>query len=289
MRLPNAGGDAVPPNPFADSGDDGWSPPRLGAVPPRAPEATGAWLHVVSASSVPLLSRAVFELAARLLAGGHRVLLVDGSPRLRLHERFGRESRWGVTECLHGGLPVLGSVQDTGRLGLYLLAHGTPGRGLEWSRLAATLAAARPHVGRAILALDPDAPAAIGESLTGMHLEGWWPQGGREARRAAGIGGRLGIQFSDLNLDGLLVPRLEALEARVWGLIVPPIEVEAPPAETPGATPAEVQDETAPVHLASDPRVRERLRFLLWMRRVEAEGAASVASGAAGADAPGAS
>ena len=118
-----------------------------------------------------------------------------------------------------------------------------------------------------------------------MHLEGWWPQGGSEARRAAGIGGRLGIQFSALNLDGLLVPRLEALEARVWGLIVPPVEAGAPIAQTPGSTPAEVQEESAPLDLESDPRVRERLRFLLWMRRVEAEGAASVASGAAGAEA----
>src|SRR5512145_1986539 len=80
----------------------GSGPMRLGAVSPRDPEATGAWLHVVSGATVPTLSRAVFELAARFLAGGHRVLLVDGAPRLRLHDRFDREPRWGVIECLRG-------------------------------------------------------------------------------------------------------------------------------------------------------------------------------------------
>jgi len=256
-------------------------PARLGAAPARAPESTGAWLHVVSGPSVPALSRAVFELAARFLAGGHRVLLVDGAPALRLHERFDRESRWGVVECLGGGLPVLGLVQDSGRLGLYLLAHGTPASPPDWPRIRQVLDEAQPHFGRAVLALDPDAPAAIGEALAGVHLEGWWPQGGSEARRAAGIGGRLGIQFADLNLDSMLLPRLEALDARLWTLVAP-----APPAEEPAAPAAQPSaDEAAevsePVRLDSDPRVRERLRFLLWMRRVEAEGKKVVPAGGA--------
>ena len=267
-------------------------PERLGAVTARAPESTGAWLHVVSGASVPALSRAVFELAARFLAGGHRVLLVDGAPTLRLHERFDRESRWGVVECLGGGLPVLGLVQDSGRLGLYLLAHGAPAGSPDWPRIRQVLDEARPHFGRAVLALDPNAPAAIGEALAGVHLEGWWPQGGSEARRAAGIGGRLGIQFADLSLDSMLLPRLEALDARLWTLVAPapPAEVAATPTSAPTAveTPDDVAapdtagapDASEPVHLDSDPRVRERLRFLLWMRRVEAEGKKTVPAGA---------
>jgi hypothetical protein len=272
---------AEPPAPPARD-DESWAgpgPQRLGAVTPRAPEATGAWLHVVSGPSVPAISRAVFELAARFLAGGHRVLLVDGAPKLRLDERFDRESRWGVVECLGGGLPVLGLVQDSGRLGLYLLAHGMPAGTTDWTRIGRVLDEARPHFGRAILALDPDAPAAIGQALAGVHLEGWWPQGGSEARRAAGIGGRLGIQFADLNLDSMLVPRLEALEARLWTLVAPAPPAVPPAPEETAAPPVEEATAVEPISLDSDPRVRERLRFLLWMRRVEAEGTKPVAAG----------
>ena len=100
--------EAMPGTPGDVAPLTGSGPERLGAVTPRDPEATGAWLHVVSGASVPALSRAVFELAARFLAAGHRVLLVDGAPRLRLHDRFDREARWGVIECLRGEFPALG-------------------------------------------------------------------------------------------------------------------------------------------------------------------------------------
>ncbi len=279
--------------PIPASADDdapltGSGPGRLGVAPSRDPGTTGAWLHVVSGATVPSLSRAVFELAARFLAGGHRVLLVDGAPRLRLHDRFDRESRWGVIECLLGEFPALGLVQDSGRLGLYLLAHGTPAGTpagtTEWTGLGRLLEAIQPHFGRAILAVDPDAPGAIGEALAGVHLEGWWPQGGSEARRAAGIGGRLGIQFADLDLDSMLLPRLEALDARLWTLLAPPALVEAPDAAPAEAPAGESTQSTEPVTLDSDARVRERLRFLLWMCRVEAEGGKPVPSGVAPPD-----
>ncbi len=274
------------PTPSADVEErrDGPRPERLGGVTPRAPETTSAWLHAVSGASVPTLSRAVFELAARFLAGGHRVLLVDGAPKLRLHDRFDRESRWGVVECLGEGLPVLGLVQDSGRLGLYLLAHGTPAGATAWPRLGQILDAARPHFGRVVIALDPDTPAGFGEALAGVHLEGWWPQGGSEARRAAGIGGRLGIQFTALNLDSMLIPRLEALDARLWALLAPapPVEPRAmQPSDVPAAEPEVVSE---PVSLDSDPRARERLRFLLWTRHIEAEGVKPVPAGVSPAE-----
>jgi hypothetical protein len=168
-------------------------------------------------------------------------------------------------------MPLLGLVQDSGRLGLYLLAHGTSDGPADWSRLQAVLEEARPHFARAVMALDPDAPAAIGQALAGVHLEAWWPSGGSEARRAAGIGGRLGIQFSGLDLDAMLTPRLEALEARVWGLAAPPPPVEAEEAPA-GAASAEVPSDAT---LESEPQVTERLRFLLWTRRMRKEGAAA--------------
>jgi len=283
------------------------APGRLGAIPARKPEITGAWLHVVSGPTVPVLSRAVFELAARFLARGDRVLLLDGAPQLRLHERFDREARWGMLDSLAGPLPLLGLVQDAGRLGLYLLAYGTLEGLADWSRLTTLLDEARPYFGRTVLALDPDAPAVIGHALAGVHLEGWWPSGSREARRAAGIGGRLGIQFSDLNLDAMLTPRLEALDARVWGLAAPAVEepiaepasepVEPPIAEpvgeaqrgadagTPAARPDPGPDE--PVVLEGEPGVRERLRFLLWSRRTRSEDELAIEAPATTPDEPG--
>src|SRR6185503_6901181 len=141
---------------------------------PRVPEGTSAWLHVVSGQGVEGIARGAFELAARFLARGDRVLLIDAGPRLHLHERFERESRWGVVECLTGRLPVLGLVQDTGRLGLYLLAYGTPARRTHWPQLGRLLDEARPHFARAVVAIETDAPPVIGEALGGWHLEGWW-------------------------------------------------------------------------------------------------------------------
>jgi hypothetical protein len=286
------------------------APERLGAIAAREPEVTGAWLHVVSGPTVPVLSRAVFELAARFLARGDRVLLLDGAPRLRLHERFDREARWGMLDSLAGPLPLLGLVQDAGRLGLYLLAYGTLEGLADWSRLATLLDEARPYFGRAVLALDPDAPAVIGHALAGVHLEAWWPSGSREARRAAGIGGRLGVQFSDLNLDAMLTPRLEALDARVWGLAAPAVEPIAEPAIEPAIEPVgppiaesvgeaqpEVDARTAapglasgrdePVVLEGEPGVRERLRFLLWARRTRSEDELVIEAPATTPDEPG--
>jgi hypothetical protein len=260
------------------------APERLGAVRARQPEATGAWLHVVSGPTVPVLSRAVFELAARFLARGERVLVLDAAPRLRLHERFDREARWGVLDSLAQPLPVLGLVQDAGRLGLYLLAHGASAGPADWSQLPRVLDEARPHFGRAVLALDPDAPEVIGQALAGVHLEAWWPQGAREARRTAGIGGRLGIPFADLDLDAMLTPRLETLDARVWALAAPPVPAETEAPAVPTEAPAEVSSEVTtdvpsvaqaasePVVLDGDAEVRERLRFLLWTRRSGPEG-----------------
>lgn len=267
------------------------APARLGAAEPRRPETTGAWLHVVSGPSIPTLSRAVFELCARFLARGERVLVLDGAPRLRLHERFDREAHWGLVECL-AGMPVLGLVQDSGRLGLYLLAHGTPGGPVDWSRLAAVVEDARPHFGRAVMAIDPDAPAAIGQVFAGVHLEAWWPSGGNEARRASGIGGRLGIQFSDLDLDSMLTPRLEALEARVWSLAAPAppveaeVEVEAEPAASAGGAGSDPVPAGEPVSLEGEPEVAERLRFLLWTRRVRGEGTGNPGTVAAASTPP---
>ncbi|MEK7824349.1 MAG: hypothetical protein AAB290_04835 [Candidatus Eisenbacteria bacterium] len=239
----------------------------------RLPETTGAWLHVVSGPSATAVARGALELAARFLSGGHRVLIVDGGPRLQLHDRFDREARWGVIECLTGEMPVLGLVQDVGRLGLYLLAHGVPARRTHWPQLGRLMDEARPHFGRAVLALDADAPAAIGEALAGWQLEGWWAERGRATRPAARLADRLGIHLSDLDLVAMQDAKLEALDVRLWTLTALRAGVGTPAAPATDPAPvAPVAVPTVATTLDCDLRVRERLRFLLWMRHIQTEG-----------------
>jgi hypothetical protein len=253
---------------------------RLAFETPRQPEATSAWLHVVSGASHLAVARGALELAGRFLAGGHRVLIVDGGPRLKLHDRFDREARWGVTECLTGEMPVLGLVQELGRLGLYLLAHGMPARRTEWPQMGRLLDEARPHFGRVVLAVEPDAPSALGEALAGWHLEGWWAEPERGRRRAVRLADRLRIHLSNLDLEPMPDAKLETLDVRLWTLTA--LAARAPEASPAPSPPAPVEGDpglSAPAHVPTivatvegDPRVRERLRFLVWMRRVHTEG-----------------
>src|SRR5262249_27261449 len=154
-----------------------------------------------------------------------------------------------------------------GRPGLYLLAHGAPARRTPWAQLGRLLDEAQPHFGRAILAIDPEAPAAIGEALAGWHLEGWWAERGRASRTAIRLADRLGIHLSELDLLAVPEAKLEVFDERVRALA--PMDdsrpglVESAAFAAPDAPPAE------PIVLACDLHVRERLRFLLWMRRVQ--------------------
>ena len=253
-------------------GDDGIG--RVTFERERPPESTAAWLHLVSGPSAPTVTRGVIELGARFLLAGHRVLIVDGGPRLHLHERFGREARWGVIECLNGEMPALGLVQDVGRPGLFLLAHGLPAPRADWSRVGRLLDEVRPHFGRVVLALDADAPARIGESLAGWHLEGWWSARGRSGRSASRLSDRLRIFFSDLTVEATPDVKLEAigaLDARLSALSAAVGRPQAAPLAEFGPA-SETQVSAEGCTLECDPQVRERLRFLLWMRHVQREG-----------------
>lgn len=252
----------------------GGRPVPVSFMPARDPCEPGPWLHVVSGPNSSAITRAALELSASLLARGERVLLVDGSPRLSLHERFGREARWGLMECLLADMPVLGLVQYGGRPGFYLLAHGNAQRGDGWPLLGQRLDDARPHFGRVILAIDANAPRAIGDSLAGRPLEGWWADPVEYLPGAAiELSGRLGIAFSPMSLANISEVSLEALTERVMELQpehAPSLwtELAAPVVAEPivGPVPHE------PVILDCDLQVRQRLRFLAWMRRVQAEG-----------------
>src|SRR6185369_14595434 len=183
------------------------------------PSEVGPSLHVITGPTAAAVTRGALELAARRLAFGERVLLVDGSARLRLHERLGRDARWGLLECLAAEMPVLGLVQYAGHPGLYLLPHGNADRAVGWSRLGQKLAEVVPHFGRIVLVLDPQAPAELGDALQGGAMEGWWGQlDGGFARALEQATARFGIVFHALDLELMQEPTLEALAARVSAL-----------------------------------------------------------------------
>jgi hypothetical protein len=247
------------------------------------PGACDAWLHVVSGATPRSVTRGVVELSARFLDHGHRVLLVDGARRLRLEQGFGREARWGFGECLEGALPVLGVVQDTGCAGLLLLARGSTAGATGWSQLGRVLEETRPYFGRVVLALDQAAPREAGQALSGLQAEAWWSGGGALPRARRTFSERLGIHCTTLALTASPGVQLEAMRARHGGCLATAYEagLEAIPPPPPPPEPAA----TAPI-LDCDLRVRERLRFLLWMRRIRSQAAPAAHAFEAGAAAP---
>jgi hypothetical protein len=249
-------------------------PPEPLFVPARNPGARDAWLHVVAGPTSQAVARATMELAAHSLARGERVLVVDGGPRLKLHERFGREARWGLMESLVADMPIIGLVQYGGRPGFYLLAHGLEGRGEGWAALGQRLDSARPHFARVVLALDLSAPGVIGDAIRGRAMEGWWAAPAETLPRVAiELSDRVGIALSGMDLTGIPEATLEAMGYRVTALTL------LSPAEEPASefAPAVVELEPLPtpapepIVLDCDLQVRQRLRFLAWMRRVQSE------------------
>jgi hypothetical protein len=198
----------------------------------------------------------------------------DGSHRWALHEPLGADARWGLLESLAADLPELGLVQYAGTSGFYLLPHGRPERAVGWSSLGRKLDEVLPHFGRVVLVLDPQAPAELGDALRGRAMEGWWAHpGGRRGRGLADAVARFGIVFHDLELSAMPEASLEVLLARVAALR--PVVVVPEPAplgpQAPVSRPAIPATPLEPIVLDCDLQVRQRLRFLAWTRRVQAE------------------
>jgi hypothetical protein len=289
--------------PGSRRGGAGPSDRLLGRDAQQASASELSWLHVVSGREPGRIGRAVAALAASFLERGERVLVVDAGKGLRLHERFGGDARWGLLDCLAGEAPLLGAVQAAGHAGFYFLARGTPTRAERWDKLSRLLEDARTHFGRVILVIDPRVSRAAALPLGGRVLEAWWAGAGPSPpRRALALSERLGIVFSCMELHGLLHPMLEGADrppageggkepavgdAGQAGPGVP-IEVAPVPLDDQGAresrhaelrempASADVSSAAAPVDalprvLGCDVEVRERLRFLLWMRRLQGE------------------
>ena len=253
------------------------SPAVRRIVPVRSggadPAAAGPRLHVVGGGTPAAVTRAAFELAAQRIALGDRVLLVDASARLRLHERLGRDARWGLLECLAADMPMLGLVQYAGHPGLYLLPHGNAERSVGWSPLGRKLDEVMPHFGRVVLALDPHSPPALGDALRGRAMDGWWAHtDARSQRGADSATSRFGIVFHRLDLSALSEPTLEVLSGRVRALQPPGPAPEPAPitAHAVPVMPVIARPVLEPIVLDCDLQVRQRLRFLAWLRRVQA-------------------
>lgn len=245
---------------------------RRSALPPtrrvperrRRPFAGEAWLHVVSGPTPARVAAAVRATATPLLAAGHRVLVMDAGRGLELHTAYGREARWGVGECLSEGLPVLGVVQRTGVPSLSLLARGALARAEDWPQLGRLLDEARPHFGHCILALDAHAPHEAGDALRDRSLKGWWGDTGALPKAALALSERLGITIVPLGLGYSAEESREAV--RVPGESGVGVALAPAPEPIVVATPTLSRRAVPPAVLDCDLRVRERLRFLIWMR-----------------------
>lgn len=281
---------------------------QLPRDPRRAWEAELGWLHLVSGPDPARIAHAVSILAGGFVERGERVLLVDAGRRLRLHERYGGDARWGLGECLAGDVPLLGAVQAAGRAGFFFLAHGAPGRAGCWDELSGLLEDARTHFDRILLALDPKVTRAAALPLGGRVLEAWWAEPGPGlSGSAVALSERLGIPFSCFDMNWLMEAKREvgpSAPVRVPGpapaeaaadaaqpVCLAEAEVLAPigsdpvePAIEPAADgPASAEaiepiagSDGETVVLDCDLEVRERLRFMVWMRRVRAERRAAV-------------
>jgi len=288
--------------------------PQLPRDPRRAWDAELGWLHLVSGPDPARIAHAAATLAGGFVGRGERVLLVDAGRRLRLHERFGGDTRWGLGECLAGEVPLLGVVQGAGRAGFFFLAHGAPGHAGRWDGLSGLLEDAREHFDRVLLALDPKVPRAAALPLGGRVLEAWWAEPGPGLPRSAvALSERLGIPFSCFDLNWLTEAMPEAESAAPVQAPGPPpsgdeigaaqtaclagAEALAPADPGPGEEafePMELGSGSAgaieavarsggeAVVLGCDLEVRERLRFMVWMRRVRAERRAAAFETSAG-------
>jgi hypothetical protein len=221
-------------------------------VPPLAPGPVEARLQVVSGSRPRRVARAARELAARFVAGGERVLVIDAGRSLRLHDFFEAQSRLGFQECMREEAPLLGVVQRGGAEGLYVLAHGNPSRLASWEPLGRLLDHAHAHFTRVLLAMDPHVTRQAGEALAGRLMDGWWAAADvtreRDARR---FSARLGVALQGLEPA---ISEHKPLESMVHDFArgaAPPVaapavmvaQVEAPDAspETFGPEPASLE------------------------------------------------
>ena len=242
-------------------------------APPEEMVSSPAWLQIMSGPDPEHLTRGLFEAANALIEHGERLLIVDGARRLRFHDAIRGEAGPGLLECMSGLLPIDEAIQGSAEERLCFLPRGNPMSSEAWPQLGRLLLEARPHFDRVVLALDFAAPHDLDPALEGLGAIGWWCPDGSASILAAALAERIGIPMRNIRLP---LPE----EA------IPELEVPRATAFAPGPRPApaaayvpypvlgerDVRPRIEPPVVDCDLQVRERLRFLVWMRSVQAEG-----------------
>lgn len=238
--------------------------------PAHDPAAIAGGLHLVAGGARDRVARAVCELVAHGLARDERVVVVDTTRAFRLHRPLGLSARLGFVECMAQGQPALGLLQSGGFTGLFLLARGRTAKLADWLPIDRVLEELRPHFDRVILAFDPQTPAVVGSLLAGRLMHGWWAGPGSAGNRAAvRASNRLAIALSRIELAAIPKASLEAIEARLVGFARPE---PAPPPPVPIAPGPPLRFLVSPpAVLDCDLQIRQKLRFLAWMRRMRTE------------------
>jgi hypothetical protein len=257
--------------------------PRLAALPDRsgpddgprialAPARERSPLHLVSAAEEPRVAGGVASLALSFLERRQRVLVIDAGLGAGLHTWLGGVPRLGLAECLAERVPVLGLVQRGPAAGLWMLARGGARRHDAWSRLGRVVDEACSHFDRVIVAAPAAALPSLGYGLVGANVVGWWATAGSRETIPGWAASRFGKALSRLPLPpkSELSPQTVAQAlSRLPAAPEPlPIAMALPePAPTPAPRPAPPE----PAIVDCDLHVRERLRFLAWMRSVQRE------------------
>ena len=247
--------------------------PVMGLASAAEMVSSPAWLQVMSGPDAEHLTRGLFEAADALVGHGERLLIVDGARRLRFHDAIRREAGPGLLECLAGALPVLEAIQGGAEESLCFLPRGTPMRAEVWPQLGRLLLETRPHFDRVVLALDFAVPHEVGPALEGLEAVGWWCPDGSASILASALAERIGIPLRNIRLPlpQDVLPEIGAVRATP---IAPLSAQQAIPVGAPNPAPREreVSPRDEPQVVDCDLQVRERLRFLVWMRSVQAEG-----------------
>jgi hypothetical protein len=123
-----------------------------------------------------------------------------------------------------------------------------------------------------VLTLDFAVPAEAGPAFVGLEPAAWWCPDESASILSAALAERIGIPLRNIELSRS-ADVFHELKEQVSdpGPGVAAASSAPAPAPDPGSGGLGARNALPPVIVDCDLQVRERLRFLIWMRRVQAE------------------